>query len=136
MIRQINHNGRQWVTRQDIRESQKNAGCCVHVLWLKQDHTGRPAIELVPDLTLMVPGCHHDDSFPWGQSGCTVERVLEHRASADEGAVLLRFLIAEPTPDEFLGPYPVSTCQHNRPQVPSYIFVLHSTLPSRRPCPL
>src|ERR1043166_2093422 len=136
MIRWIDHYGRQWITRQDIRERQKNTGRRVHVLWLKQNHTGQPAIELVPDVMLMVPGCDHDHAFPWGQSGRTIERVLEHRAGADEGAVLLRFLIAEPTLDEFLGPHPVTTGQHNRPHVPSCLSVLHVILPSRPSVPI
>ena len=63
-------------------------------------------------------------------------RVLEHRAGADEGGVLLRFLIAEPTPDECLGPHPVTTCQDNRPHVPSFSSILHSILLSRYSVPI
>ena len=77
---------------------------------------------------LMVPGRYHDHALPGSQSDRAVERVLEHRAGPDESTVLFRFLIAEPTPDEFPGSHSVTACQYNRPQVPSSISPLHSVL--------
>jgi hypothetical protein len=57
---------------------------------------------------VMVPGCYDDHALPGRQSGRSVKRMLKHGARANEGAVLFRFLIAEPLPDEFLGPYSVT----------------------------
>src|SRR6185503_8720697 len=108
MIRWIDDYRRPWITCQDIRERQKHAGRCVCVHRLQQHSAYGPSIELGPHVNVMVAGCHDDHALPGRQSGRSVERVLEHGARADEGAVLFRFLITEPLPDEFLGPYAVT----------------------------
>ncbi len=51
-------------------------------------------------------------------------------------SVLLRFLVAKPTPNEFLGPHPVTACQNNRRHIPWFSSILQFILPSRHPIPI
>src|ERR1044071_8745047 len=104
MIRWIDHYSRPWIKRQNIRERQKHAGRRVRVHRLQQYSASAPSIELGPHVILMVPGCPDNTTLPRAQSDGSAQRVLEHGARADEGAVLFRFLIAKPLPDECLGP--------------------------------
>jgi hypothetical protein len=109
MIRWIDHHGCPWITCQDIRERQKHAGRCVCVHRLQQHSAYGSSIELGPHVIVMVPGCHDNHPLPGRQFGRSVEGMLKHRAGADEGAVLFRFVVAEPLPDEFLGPNSVTS---------------------------
>jgi hypothetical protein len=59
-----------------------------------------------------MSGRYYDNSFPGSKPDRAIQSVLEHRAGPGEGAVLLRFLMAKPSPDKVLGPYTITARQH------------------------
>ena len=128
MIRGIDRHAGAGIARQDVGEREKDPGRRVPILGLQQYDAYRPPIELVPDLRLMVPSRHHDHSLPGREQGRAVERVLEHGAGPDEGAVLLRLGRSQPSPDECARPDSVPSRQYNRPQVPSCHLLLLSVV--------
>ncbi|MDH4244991.1 MAG: hypothetical protein OEV38_14665, partial [Nitrospira sp.] len=60
---------------------------------------------------------HDYGSFGRGDQRRAIEGMLEHRTSPDERAVLFRTMAAQPSKDERLHPFAITSGQNDRPHI-------------------